>query len=245
MNENEELSPPTRAPPGVHAVMEIAKEIIDKHRVVEVDALYKAVKRRSKLPHKEIVDAIQFLLRMNYLVEGTRFTRETVLINPYRGKILDLIERQRAVHFSRIKERVLDGTDAKAGSSGQLIWHLEMLIKFKLIKKIKVKHYSVFIPQDLSDTEGKVHFLVHDGVTRKVLALLVAEGPVKKADVHKYIDEKREDVYYRIKSLCEIGIIAESETEGSVFLVGGTKATIVKVLENPGAGPALQGGAVW
>jgi predicted transcriptional regulator len=238
------ISPPGERSPGVQAVMQIAEEIIGKHRTVEVGTLYKAIKRRLKIPHKVIVDAIQLLLRRNYLVEGTCFSRETVLINPRRSQIFDLIENQRAVHFSRIKDEVFAGTDGKAGSSGQLVWHLEMLIKFKLIKKIKVKNYTVFIPHEMADAEGTVQFLAKDGITRKVLALLAAEGAVRKADVHKYVNEKREDVYYRINNLLGMTMIAESGTEGDICLDEGTKTTIKKVLETHGTGKEGKGGDI-
>ena len=68
------------------------------------------------------------------LVEGSKFSKETVLSNHIRKGILNYIRANLGVHFSDLRKTALP---EEMGSSGQLVWHLEMLLKFDYITKIK------------------------------------------------------------------------------------------------------------
>jgi len=108
------------------------------------------------------------------------------------------------VHFSILRKKALS---EEMGSSGQLVWHLEMLLKFNYIKKIKVGNYTVFLPYELDEMAGRILFILRDRINNKIIHLLNENKTVIKSDIYKEIDEKREDVYYRINYLLDHGII--------------------------------------
>ena len=193
--------------PSVKEVLEIAEEIMSKNKVLNVENLYNIAKKRLKLPRNGLLSIIQFLINKKLLIEGSKFSRESVLSNHIRNGILNYINRHPGAHFSDLRKNALS---EEMGSSGQLVWHLEMLLKFNYINKIKVGNYTVFLPYDMNENEGRTLFMLRDRINFKVIELLLKENTEAKSEIYKAINEKREDVYYRINNLLDLGIIIEN-----------------------------------
>ena len=93
-----------------------------------------------------------------------------------------------------------------------------MLLKFKFIKKIKIGNYTVFMPVNFESDMGIIIFIMQDDINKKILLLLKDQGLIKKSDVYKEINEKRENVYYRINNLIENDVINTKEKENLIFI---------------------------
>ncbi|MFX1427605.1 MAG: hypothetical protein ACFFBE_14210 [Promethearchaeota archaeon] len=193
--------------PSVKKVLELAEEIMSKNKVLNIENLYNLAKKRLKIPRNGLLSIIQFLINKKILIEGSKFSRETVLLNHIRKRILNYIKANLGVHFSDLRKAALP---EEMGSSGQLVWHLEMLLKFNYIKKIKVGNYTVFLPADLDKEEGKIHFLLRDRISNMIISLLNEEDGVNKSEITKKISEKREDIYYRLNNLLGYNILIET-----------------------------------
>jgi predicted transcriptional regulator len=202
--------------PSVKRVLEIAEEIMGKNKVLNIENLYNLAKKQLKIPRNGLLSIIQFLINKKLLIEGSKFSKETVLSNQIRRGIYYFIRTNPAIHFSVLRRKAFSET---MGSSGQLVWHLEMLLKFNYIKKIKVGNYTVFLPFDLSEDTGRILFLLRDRINNKLMKLLTEENNVLKSEIYKEIDEKREDVYYRINNLINHDIITFSETSDKILCI--------------------------
>jgi len=136
----------TLSHPSVKSVVKIAKEVINNKNVLDTELLYKLAKKRLRLPRKGLLNIIQLLINKKVLVEGSKYTRDEVLNNKYRFNIYRFLTSNLGAHFSIIRKQIITDSSDNLGSSGQLIWHLEMLIKFNYIKKIKIKNnrYNLF-----------------------------------------------------------------------------------------------------
>ena len=212
--------------PSVQKVIEIAKEIVRENRFLNTELLYARAKVRLKIPRKGLLSIIQLLFNRKILVEGSRFTQETVLSNTIRKRIYSFITTQIGAHFSLIRENVLSVDRHTFGSPGQLIWHLGMLIKFNFIKELKVGNYTIFLPVEIDDEIGLICFLINDELNKKIVNLLLEYDTIKKAEIYKLLNEKRELVYYRINKLIEQNIIYSVE-EGKKLILNPDKRTIV------------------
>ena len=202
--------------PSVKRVLEIAEEIMGKNKVLNIENLYNLAKKQLKIPRNGLLSIIQFLINKKLLIEGSKFSKETVLSNQIRRGIYYFIRTNPAIHFSVLRRKAFSET---MGSSGQLVWHLEMLLKFNYIKKIKVGNYTVFLPFDLSEDTGRIIFLLRDRINNKLMKLLTEENNVLKSEIYKEIDEKREVVYYRINNLINHDIITFSETSDKILCI--------------------------
>lgn len=215
--------------PSVKAVLEIAEEVMNQNKVLNLDSLYNIAKKRLKIPRNGLLFIIQFLISEKILIDGSKFSKETVLSNINRKKILDYIEINPGLHFSILRRFALSNT----GSSGQLIWHLEMLIKFNYIKKFKVGNYTVYIPFNMHEEVGRIIFLLRDRINYKLMRLLVKEETLIKSEIYKVLKEKRVDVYYRINNLMEYNLISLSEPSDKEICINlNKKELIIEILNH-------------
>jgi predicted transcriptional regulator len=217
--------------PSVQSVIEIAKEVINNHNVLDTDLLYRLAKRRLKFPRKGLLSIIQLLINKKVLVEGSKYTRDEILNNKYRFHLYRFLTSYLGAHFSSIRKQIITDNRGTLGSSGQLIWHLEMLIKFNYIKKIKIKNYTVFLPYEIDDEIGLLYFVLRDEIYLKIIQLLISNAKLKKSEVHKLINEKRETIYYRINNLIEFNIIESSGDNNSLILNPSKKDDIILIIK--------------
>ena len=190
--------------PNVQKIIEIAKELIKQNKVLRVKKLYNIAIKCLEIPSGAILEILQFLINYKILIDGSKLTKDTILMNLYRRKIYNVIEKYDGATFSFLREKVF--TD-HSGSAGQLIWHLKMLLKFRYIKKLKVGNYSLFLPIDMENDAGKLSFFMKNTLNKKIIELFKNHEEIKKSEVYKMIKFKRENVNYRLKILIEREIL--------------------------------------
>ena len=214
--------------PNVKKVIEIAEEILSQNKTLTIEELYNLAKKRLKIPKNGLLFIIQFLVNKKILIEGSKFTRNTVLSNNIRKRIYRYIVKNPGVHFSTLRKKTLS---QEMGSSGQLVWHIEMLAKFNYIKKVKVGNFSVLLPYELDEDVGVILFILRDRINKKILQLLVERECILKSEIYKIIEEKREDVYYRINNLLNFGLlITNQDLDKEICLNSEKKEIIVEIL---------------
>ncbi|KKM26000.1 hypothetical protein LCGC14_1589300 [marine sediment metagenome] len=190
--------------PNVQKIIEIAKELIKQNKVLRVKKLYNIAIKCLEIPSGAILEILQFLINYKILIDGSKLTKDTILMNLYRRKIYNVIEKYDGATFSFLREKVF--TD-HSGSAGQLIWHLKMLLKFRYIKKLKVGNYSLFLPIDMENDAGKLSFFMKNTLNKKFIYFFKNHEETKKSEVYKMINFKRENVNYRLKVLIEHEIL--------------------------------------
>jgi predicted transcriptional regulator len=191
--------------PSVKQVIEIAEEILDENKILNIDTLYYRAKKRLKIPSKGLKAIIQILINNKILVNRSKFTRRTLLSNTTRKLIFNFIQSNIGSHFSLIKKVGISNDMAR--SPGELIWHLDMLIKFNFIKKLKVKNYTIFLPYNVDDESGIIFFFLRDDLNRKIIRQVLSSEPKDRAQIHKLVGVSRETIYYRIQNLIEFQIL--------------------------------------
>ena len=223
--------------PSVKHVIEIAEEILNEKKILNIDTLYYRAKKRLKIPRKGLNAIIQFLINHKILVNRSKFTRRTVLSNSTRKIIYNFIQSKIGSHFSLIKK--LGISQDLAGSSGELIWHLDMLMKFNYIKKLSLKNYTIFLPFDIDEESGKIYFVLQDELYSKILNSLISNDSQERSQIYKSLGENRETIYYRINNLIEFQIL-ESLPSNKVSINPEKKELIINILNTLSKSPKLQ-----
>jgi len=213
--------------PSVKQVIEIAEEMLDENKILNIDTLYYRAKKRLKIPSKGLKAIIQILINNRILVNRSKFTKRTLLSNTTRKMIYNFIRSNLGSHFSLIKKVGISSD--MAGSPGELIWHLDMLIKFNYVKKLKVKNYTIFLPIDVDDESGIIYFFLRDDLYRKIITHVFSSEPKERAQIHKFIGENRETIYYRIQNLIEFQIL-ELLTDNKIILNPKKRDFVIQVL---------------
>lgn len=218
--------------PNVRKVLEIAEDITSKNQALTLETLYNKAKKKFKISRNGLFSIIQFLINKKILVEGSKFTRENVLLNYKRKKVYEFIVKYGGVHFSDIRKNLARKTESDTESSGQLIWHLELLLKFGYIKRIKVDRYTIFLPIELNNEIGIMSFLLKDNINRKIIALLLDKKSIKNSEIFKIVDEKKELVNLRINNLIIYNLIQFKNDSSEVSVIQNKKEIIKNILEN-------------
>jgi predicted transcriptional regulator len=193
------------AHPSVKQVIEIAEEILNEKKILNIDSLYYRAKKVLKIPRKGLKSIIQLLINNKILVNRSKFTKRTVLSNTTRQIIYNFIQSNIGSHFSLIKKSSI--SKDLGDSPGILIWHLDMLMKFNYIRKLKLKNYTIFIPYEIDDETGKIYFLLQEELYRKLITHFLSIGSQERSQIYKSLGENRGTIYYRIQNLIEFQIL--------------------------------------
>ena len=216
--------------PTVRKVIEIAENLMEKNIVLNIETLCNVAKKELKIPRKGLLFIIHYLIDKKVLIEGSKFSKDTVLLNRFRKKIYKFILSNPGVHFSYLRKKSISGKNI---SSGKLIWHLGMLIKFNYVKKVKVGNYSILLPFKMEETLGKLYFLMRDPIIYEILKLMIKKKLLIKSEIYKEVNEKREIVYYRINNLMDYEIlIANPESEKQLIINPNVKKFLSKILKS-------------
>ena len=158
-------------------------------------------------------------------------TKKDVLKNPIRKQIYQTIKAYPGVHFSIIKKKI-----TPEGSTGQFVWHLEVLLKYNCIKKLEIKKYSLFLPYDMDEEMGRYYFLLRDSINRKIITYLSDKESAEQVDVYQNIGESKGSVIYHIKTLVEYNLVKTQKLEQSrsklVLIDPEKKRVLLKISSN-------------
>ncbi|MHA2290189.1 MAG: hypothetical protein ACXABG_15495 [Promethearchaeota archaeon] len=195
--------------PNIKKVLEIAEEILQQKQVLTLDKLFSRAKRTLKIPNSGLKSIIQYLVNKKILVDQSRFTRISVMSNPVRKRLYYTIRKNIGVHLAAVK-KLLQQNNPNLGV-GQLLWHVDMLIKFDYIKSIKVGNYLILLPKELDDEYGRISFFLRDELNWRILKLLNSEGQLKRSEIYKVLNESRELIYYHVKNLIDYKLLLISD----------------------------------
>lgn len=193
--------------PNVQRVIKIAEEIVSEDKILSLENLYYKAKRRLKIPRKGLRFIIQYLVNKKVLVDQSKFTRHSILEHPLRKSIYYFIKDNLGVHLSTIRNYF----HSENTGTGQLLWHLDMLLKFNYIKSIKMKKYLIFLPREIDDESGIIYFLLRDELNFRIVQLLLKKKELKRSDIYKKLAESRELVYYHLNNLIDDKLIKIKE----------------------------------
>jgi predicted transcriptional regulator len=214
--------------PTVKDVIKLANSILNEGRILNVDYLYRRAKRELKIPREGLLTIIQFLVNRKIIVDGSKYTRKTILNNQLRRCIFDFIQENIGLHFSAMKRELKKILKDHLKGTGHLTWHLEMLLKFNLIKNVEVINRSIFIPFDYSAKFAKICFLARHHVRNKILRYLIENKTSTKSEISDKIQESRENVYYHINVLIENDLIINHESD--LFLNSDLRKDIINAI---------------
>lgn len=189
--------------PTVKGVIRVANEILNEGRILNIEYLYRRAKRELKIPREGLLTIIQYLVNKKIIINGSKFTKDTILDNNIRNLVYNFIQENIGLHFSAIKRNLVKFLKGNQIGVGQLIWHLEMLLKFELIKCFTLGNHTIFIPVETDEIIAKIYYLARNIVRNKILRNLIENERTTRPLIAGVIQESRENVYYHIKILME------------------------------------------
>ena len=126
-----------------------------------MEMLFERCCRDLPNPPTEIDLAIRDLYRMKYIIEGTQLSKDDVLTNEKRNKILEYVMKFPGAHAREIRKVF----DLGAYIAYRHLGHLE---KFGFIRKSVFYNKSVYFPIDFDESKETETLLLRNETTKKI-----------------------------------------------------------------------------
>ncbi|NVM36170.1 MAG: hypothetical protein HWN81_11290 [Candidatus Lokiarchaeota archaeon] len=118
-------------------IFELIQEYLNDNRVFNKEKAAMYIKSRNRvngtLNYNGIKFVIDSLIKKNILLESSKLTRRTVLLNSNRKKLFDLIKQNPGIYKYKLANKL-------NVCPFVIKWHLSMLIKFQLIREQKLNN---------------------------------------------------------------------------------------------------------
>ena len=114
-----------------------------------------------KYSDTEITFAVKSLIQKKYLIQGSSLTKEDILHNQNRKKILDFIQKNPGSYNRLIRRKLSLG-------SNEFNWHIGMLEKFDFVKKVRFnrRNFGYFEKKSYMGYEYELFLLQNKKISR-------------------------------------------------------------------------------
>ncbi|TET61065.1 MAG: HTH domain-containing protein [Promethearchaeota archaeon] len=151
-------------------VLEIINEYLDKNRFFSVyDILPFISSRFAKSGINININGIRTILKSlvekNFIVEGSKLTRNEILSNFNRKKIYEYIQKNPGAHFYNI----VSNLDLNIPV---VEWHLNILIKFMYISKEKIENRGAYFDVNVKSEDRMIIYLISKDKCKQIIDFL-------------------------------------------------------------------------
>jgi len=140
-----------------------------------------------------------YFARRSYIQEGRSYlTLIDVFENENRLKILKQILNNPGVHHNEL----LRNCDLQ---KGQLQWHLDVLLKYKIIKKEKFGQYTIYLPvtSSLEKHDYLETPIIKSKSTSEILTIVKENPGINSAEIARILNLSRSTIKYHIDKLAK------------------------------------------
>lgn len=191
-------------------ILSIARQLMQKHYVLDSVKLYYACAREIKeADNIDVMRAIDDLIKHKVLFPGKATSREGVLTNSYRKKILDAIKAEPGIYFSKLRDAI--GID-----SNTMMWHLKMLEKFDFIRKSNIGNNTVFFEKFQDKDLDLLYYYIHKDHSIDIFKQVITHPGLSFQDLLHYLDLPRTTLVRKLKALIENGLLAVNYTSNKI-----------------------------
>jgi len=130
-----------------------------------------------------------------------RLTLEEVLENENRNKIMDLVLNEPGIHFNELLRR----TEIAAGN---LVWHLDILMTYKVIGKKRVGNLIAYFPYYQKNPISNIDLhLRKSKLTLEILEMIEQDPGIWNNLITKKLKVDHKTILYHIKKLIELDLL--------------------------------------
>lgn len=151
-------------------IFEVIQEFLNYNRVFNKEKVAMYIKSRYKvngnLNYNGIRVVIDSLIKKNIILEGSKLTRESVLLNSNRNQIFNLIKEHPGIYKNNMTKRL--------NLSPYVInWHLSMLIKFHLIRGLNFDSHIGYFEFSMSSQNDKILHTISKDKCMNIIEFLI------------------------------------------------------------------------
>jgi len=148
-------------------------------------------------------DYFQYLRTRTVPIEkgAHRLSLDEVLENENRNKIIDLILNEPGIHFNELLR--------KTGlAAGNLVWHLDILITYKVIGKKRIGNFIAYFPYYQKNPISNVDLkLQKSKLTLEILEMIEKKPGIWNNLITKKFKVDHKTIQYHLDKLIDLGLI--------------------------------------
>ncbi len=197
-------------------VLTVVREYLNKNRQFNVENILPFIISRFRLASiniskNGIEDTLKTLIKNNLIVEGSKLSREDILLNFKRLKIYNYILRNPGIYFNKIhKELNL--------SNHVVVWHLNMLLKFNYIKKEILENHKIYFDSNMQfDDVRKNYYLSKDKIKKIINHLEINNTGITKTQLSKELKMHPNTLTKYLEPLQNYNIIIKKEISNKIL----------------------------
>ncbi|MBN2153777.1 MAG: hypothetical protein JW839_20130 [Candidatus Lokiarchaeota archaeon] len=193
-------------------VLGIARELMRKHYLLDLEDLcMQSVRFLHDYTRPAIQQAIESLSRKNVVFNGSALTRDTVLNNETRRRILDLIRERPGIHLSTIKKAT------EIGSRTAMV-HLRVLERFQMIRAEKYDNIKAYFDYILPKENDLFYHYLQKGKMREIYSAVLARPGISMVELASLFRDSipQPTLYRKVKALLDCDLLDGTIGSGQI-----------------------------
>lgn len=149
-------------------IFNLIEEFLNKNRIFEKEKVLFYIKSRAdnNLNINGINLIIDSLLTKNLIVEGSKLTRRTLLLNINRAKIFEIVKQYPGIYKNKI-------TKMMNLSQYVINWHLSKLLAFDFIRERDINGQICYFDSIVGEENDKLFNIINKEKCRSIIEFLI------------------------------------------------------------------------
>ena len=197
-------------------VLNVVQEYLNKNRYFNMNEIIPFIISRFRnasinINISGIEDILRALVKKNLIVEGSKLSIKDVLQNQKRKGIYEYILENPGIYFNRIV-RELDI------SNHVVVWHLNILLKFRFIRKAKFENHDLYFDSNFDEKELKLKYITSKEKGKNIIEYLKEfDFGVTKTQISKELKMHINTVAKYLKKFEQIGIVVSKKVSKRIL----------------------------
>ena len=184
--------------------------IFNKEKVATyIKSRYNVNRNLNYIGIKAVIDS---LIKKNIILEGSKLTRETILLNSNRYQILNLIKENPGIYKNSLAK--------KLNLCPYVInWHLSMLIKFHIVRERNIDEHISYYEFSLNTQSDKIfHTISKDRCMRIIEFLKMSKKGCTKYQIAKVLHMHYNTIIKYLNKLEEYNLLIRKKDTNKELL---------------------------
>ncbi len=193
-------------------VLGIARELMRKHYLLDLEDLCtQSVRFLHDYTQSALQQTIESLSRKNVLFDGSALTRETVLNNETRRRILDIIRERPGIHLSTIRKAI------EIGSRTAMV-HLRVLERFQMIRAERYNNIKAYFDYILPKENDLFYHYLQKGKMREIYSAVLSQPGISMVEIASSFRDSipQPTLYRKLKALLESNLLDGKIESGQI-----------------------------
>ncbi|MFX1357596.1 MAG: winged helix-turn-helix transcriptional regulator [Promethearchaeota archaeon] len=197
-------------------VLNIIEDYLNKNREFKIDEIIPYIQSRIRrsslnLNYKGIETILKSLIEKNYVLEGSKLIRSKILDNEKRKKIYEFILKYPGIYFNHIVRKLQI-------SNHVVVWHLNILLKFKFILKEIVGKHEIYFDANKDFKDIELFYLTSKEKSQKIINYLKQNNiGIPKTQLSEELNMHINTTSKYLKELEQFNVITKQRASNKVL----------------------------